>query len=209
MIRIHPNRHILIHIPKNGGTSIRENSNVVIHVNNLMVSKQYLTPDHLPYMIHHIPATYLYRELRSHPKVAVVRNPWSRLVSLYEYADDLRERGIGEYFQRDKISWDEFIDRIDVYAHSSQFYFNHPYDHFGSQLDWLTPDVKLLRYEHLAEDYEVMFGRPLETHVNKGVYKEDYKCYYSTDQIEKVRDWFRVDIHKFGWDFETTARNVR
>lgn len=177
-----------------------------------MVQKQYLTPDNLPFMTKHMPSSYLHRELRSHRKVAVVRNPWSRLVSLYEYAEHLRENGVGEYseyFKRDKISWDEFIDRIDVYTHSSNFYCNHPYDYFGSQTDWLTPEVKILRYEHLAEDYEEWCGEPLVCYDKKGKYTKDYRDYYSIDQIEKVRDWFRVDIQKFGWGFETTARYLK
>ena len=210
MNRIHPNKHILIHIPKNAGTSIRQNADGrLVHAIQKQNVTKTVTPDHLDFMVHHCPATYLHRQLKSHPKVAVIRNPWSRLVSLYEHADHLREHGVGDYFQREKISWDEFIDRIDSYIQTSVFYYNHPYDHFASQSDWLTPEVKLLRYEHLSEDYEKLFKTPLTTIANKGVYKEHYTCYYSKNQIEKVREWFRYDIYKFGWDFETTARNIR
>lgn len=210
MIRIHPNKSILIHIPRTGGTSLKD-SHKIQPIDVRMLEKQFHTPDHNSRGIHHVPASYLLREYRSHPKIVIVRNPWSRLVSLYHYADHIREHGVGEYYQREKISFSEFIDRTETFMQTSTFYQNHPYDHFGSQTDWISTakELTFLRFEHLREDAEKALGHSVGSWVNKGVYNDSYMCYYNKEQIEKVRDWYRLDIERFGWDFETTARNVR
>jgi len=217
LIRIHPNKFILIHIPRTGGTSLKDSPRIQ-PVNMRMLDKRFHTPNHNPITIHHAPASYLLKEYRSHPKIAVIRNPWSKLVSLYNYADYARKheasfirRGAGEYTKGEKISFNEFIDGIDLFVQTSTFYKNHPYDHFGSQTDWLTEakELTILRFEHLKEDAEKALGHSFDSWHNKGIYNDDYTSYYNEEQIEKVRQWYRLDIERFGWDFETTARNIR
>ena len=129
---------------------------------------------------------------------------------MYHHADAISSNIQGSWYHQDNISWDDYIDRMDSFRMNSSYYWNHPYDQWGNQLDWIcknyTPKVDVLRYEHIQEDVDMYF----ETHIdlakdNIGVYNRDYKDYYTEKQKQKVANWFRMDIEHWGFTFESAA----
>ena len=214
---------LFIHIPKNAGNSIIATNSVIPVGNNGIkdsIKKQFemdpVSPDTVSAnfkrrMIKHIPYNYLDREyLNRFDRIfAVVRNPWSRLVSLYNYADyianepDLKTT----WYAKPKISWDEYMDRMDSFKMTPNYFWIHPYDHWALQSDWLPTKEKvdILRYENLQEDLNLYFGKQIELpYLNKGK-EADYKSYYTEEQKQKVARWFKLDIERWGFDFETGA----
>lgn len=178
-----------------------------------MASVEDLSPlKPFPIMHKHIPYNYL-----DHNKInrfdrtfAVVRNPWSRLVSLYHYADKISNDIAGTPYYQQKIDFNDFINRMDSFKMSSTYYWNHPYDQWGIQLDWITKQGKIkadiLRYENICEDINYYFDKEIALEKrNVGSYDRHYTDYYNNEQRDKVADWFRLDIEHFGFTFESGA----
>ena len=160
----------------------------------------------------HIPFNYLDRHKieRFNRHFAVVRNPWDRLVSLYEFSDIIRPRLGKIWYNQDKISWEEFLNRMNSFRFNSGYYWQHPYDQWGSQLDWVSIGEKvkcdILRYENIQEDINTYFDKNINLKKeNVGVYKRHYTEYYTEEQKQKVADWFRMDIDYWGFSFESGA----
>ena len=216
---------LFIHIPKTAGQAIVQ-SNLALpvtlkYINNKMKSIEEMDPNYvmqitpLPPFFKHLPYSYLERSmLTPFPSVfTVVRNPWSRMVSLYNYADAIRPLLQKDpWYNQDKISFKEFLDRRLKFRMTPGFYRAHPYDQWACQMDWIVegknrsfrPDV--LRYEHLQEDLSSYLNKKVDLPVvNNGVYKDDYMSYYNDETRKIVADWFKVDIDRWGFTFESSA----
>jgi len=184
-----------------------------------------LASAHSPYTMHspykpnetqpghkHIPYSYLSRDKIAifDRSFAVVRNPWSRMVSLYNHADTIYPQMNKTWYGQEKLSWDEFFDRIETFRMNSSYYWNHPYDQWASQLDWISIGSKIktdvLRFENIQDDINSYFDNDiiLQKH-NILTYDRDYKEYYTEEQKQKIANWFRMDINYWGFTFESGA----
>lgn len=201
---------LFIHIPKTAGTAISQ-SGLVVPVIYDYISNFYrrieeslgISP---PTMYKHLPYSYIDPNiLRQYDrKFAVVRNPWARAVSMYNYADKLREKSQYNY---PKITFKEFLDRRYTWDISPFFYRQFPYDQWGNQVLWpLGGDVDILRYENLNEDLsDYLNDRVMIPHINKGTYNDDYRTYYDEESYQAIYDWFKKDIVQWGFTFESSA----
>lgn len=138
------------------------------------------------------------RKFREYFKFGFVRNPWDRMVSLYERkeATEMRTRMTFAEFVR----WIEYSSATCV--HSSP----HRY-----QLDWFVdPDGNVLadfigRFEKLKSDWRVVadkLGIAGELpHVRENPRARHYTEYYDEETRELVRRKFRVDIERFEYEF--------
>ena len=210
-------RTLFIHIPKNAGTSIAASCRVI------PVSQKYMTDKmksveamsaEKPFNImrKHIPFSYLDRNKINlfDRRFAVVRNPWSRLVSLYNYGQKISSSTAGTFYYQPEITWNEFFLRMDNFRMSSDYYWKHPYDQWATQLDWVSVGDKvkcdILRYENIQDDLNSYFQYDVDLSKNNiGLYKIHYTEYYTEAQKQKVADWFRLDIEHFGFTFESGA----
>lgn len=216
------NRTLFIHTPKAAGTTIASSCPVVsvseryLNENKIkedrMNPKSYYTLNSPQSFIKHAPYSYLdkHKISRFDRVFTTVRNPWSRLVSMYHHADSISHRINKTWYHQDKISWDEYLNRMDSFRMNSSYYWNHPYDQWGIQLDWISIGSKVkcdvLRYENLQEDVNTYFDTNITLNKdNAGNYNHNYKEYYTKDQRQKVADWFRLDIEYFGFTFESGA----
>ena len=89
---------LFIHIPKNAGTAISQ-SGLVVPVIFDYISDFYRRIEESLGVSHsalykHLPYSYIDPNIlkQFNRRFAVVRNPWARAVSMYNYADKLRER---------------------------------------------------------------------------------------------------------------------
>ena len=215
-------RTLFIHIPKSSGTSIAASVPVLVpreqYVESSRVATARMDPRgyHLitnpQNMIKHTPYNYLDKSfLNSIDRAfAVVRNPWSRIVSLYNHGEVVSNRTAGTFYYQPKISFDEFLNRMNTFRMTPSYYWNHPYDQWGIQLDWIVKQNKvksdILRYEYITSDLSKYFNADVDLkRENIGVYKDHYTEYYSDEQRKMVADWFRLDIEHFGFTFESGA----
>lgn len=209
---------LFIHIPKTAGTTISSSCPVVQVSEKYIRSEKkkefdmdprsYRTLTATNAFAKHTPYSYLDKDsIKNFNRVmTVVRNPWSRVVSFYNYVEILNKKLPGTWYNQENISWETFLDRMDSFKMTPSFYWNHPYDNWGSQSDWVSPSVDILRFENLQEDVDCYFGQkiPLEKK-NAGLYVKDYREYYTKEQMERVGNWFRLDIEKWGFTFDLGA----
>ena len=214
---------LFIHIPKNAGTSIKNNLRV-ISVSEKYVSKYRQDPIHLDPMsshtlasaatsfVAHTPFNLLEKGMVStfDRKFAVVRNPWARVASLYNYSQSNTMKSFkGTWYYEEPISWELFLDRMDSFKMTPNYYWAPPYKHWGNQSDWVMErgkvKVDILRYENLKKDLENYFDQSIDLpYMNKGP-EVDYRTYYTDEQAEKIAKWFNYDIQLWGFSFESGA----
>ncbi|MGH7970661.1 MAG: sulfotransferase family protein [Limisphaerales bacterium] len=137
-------------------------------------------------------------------KFGFVRNPWDRVVSLYERREGLQ--------LREKMSFTEFAHWIQLSSSTCI----HPLPH-RNQLDWFVdPHGNVCadfigRFENLAKDWAIIGARlgirlPLP-HANCNPRRtRHYTEYYTPTTRQIIADRFRVDIEFFGYEFEGNSR---
>jgi len=137
-------------------------------------------------------------------KFTVVRNPWDKVVSHYEYR---RKKNKTEIASRG-VPFSEWV--IKTYGENKDaFYYNNPRS-FQAQVEWLkdTNGVismdYIIRFESINEDFEhvrAVIGLEAELpHLNAST-RTGYQTYYDNETREIVARWFREDIAAFNYDF--------
>ena len=191
--------HHFIHIPKNGGRSVR----VALAMRRVALE----LPPH---------SRYIELETRSDRKYfCVIRNPWRRTASRYLYTkvnseewpdDDPRKHYIMQ------ASFDDYVREQAEFAVPRHPDRTWPLSLWINQLEWITDQHgnvagDCLRLESIDEDISAYFGRqisvPYWKSMRTGIY--DYRTLYTPETIQIVADTFAKDIEYFGFDFEGQA----
>jgi hypothetical protein len=139
------------------------------------------------------------RQFNNYFKFGFVRNPWDRIVSLYE-----RREASGP---RDSITFGQFVEAIQYSSATCVHSSPHRY-----QLDWFVdPDGKVLadfigRFERLEQDWAFIANKlgitqPLP-HWRANPRSRHYTEYYDNRTRDIIADRFRIDIETFGYQFE-------
>jgi hypothetical protein len=139
-------------------------------------------------------------------RFAIVRNPWARVVSIYNYADKISSNPLYPK-SYNKITFKEFIDRRHRWEITPFFYRELPYDHWANQVLWtFGSGIDILRYEHLNDDLSDYIGKKIDLPVlNKGIYSDDYRSYYDEESYQAIYNWYRKDIEQWGFTFDSGA----
>ena len=137
-------------------------------------------------------------------KFTVVRNPWDKVVSHYEYR---RKKNKTEIATR-KITFTDWVN-MTYGADRDSSYYNNPRS-FQPQVEWLK-DANgvvsmdyVIRFEAINEGFEhVMNAIGMEAelpHLNASS-RADYRTYYDDETRNIVAQWFSEDIDAFGYEF--------
>ena len=137
-------------------------------------------------------------------KFTLVRNPWDKVVSHYEYR---LKRNKTEVASRN-ILFPEWVKK--TYGQDKDsFYYNNPKS-FQPQVEWLKDDEDKIsvdfvgKFESINEDFnqiKSVIGLDAELpHLNASK-RAGYQTYYDDETREIVAHWFREDIEVFGYDF--------
>ena len=235
----HHHKCIFIHIPKTGGQSIERvfcdllgltwqtRAPLLLRHND----KAELGPEKLAHLNvdEYVACKYITREMfDSYFKFAFVRNPWSRVVSLYKYYRQIhKHRSSFRHFVLSGL--DELLSRQDF--------------HVKTQSSFVISDGKLSvdyvgRFENLQKDFykicELLSLPSIELpHSNRSFYPRslslpptgrntpqyflmtmlsklssnvytnhrEYQDYYDSATISKVASFYQNDIIEFGYDF--------
>lgn len=215
-------RTLFIHIPRTAGTSI-QSSGIAASTRNIGlkadIQKQMSMDPRGPHTIgnspsnrlqKHIPYNYLSREYlnRFDRLFSVVRNPWARVVSFYNYGNMMAEVNTFKdtWYHQNALSFDHFLNKMDEFIMTPSYYWNHPYNQWAMQMDWINLNkVDVLRYENLSSDLNLYFNKSINLPFVNQSPSVDYKSYFNEKQKQKIADWFKVDIEHWGFDFETGA----
>jgi hypothetical protein len=139
------------------------------------------------------------RQFESYFKFGFVRNPWDRVVSLYERTEPIQ--------MKDKMSFDEFVEWIQFSSATCIHSSPHRY-----QLDWfLDGSGDMLadfigRFERLDQDWAVVADKLGITdktlpHARENPRARHYTEYYNARTRDLIAQKFRVDIEHFGYEF--------
>ncbi|WP_200387674.1 hypothetical protein [Thiocapsa imhoffii] len=151
-------RHHFIHIPKNGGTSVRR---------ALSGRGDVSLGD--PYHSRYIDVVEDIGQGLSY--FSVVRNPWSRTASRYYFARQTAKswnRHDPRKLYIDRATFSDYIHDQKIFQipeHPDRPWMG-PMNSWFNQLDWVTDadgvvQCSCLRLEHLSEDLETYFGEPV------------------------------------------------
>jgi len=177
---------LFVHIPKSGGTSIGQ-----------WLGDKGLQFDGHPNL------DMMNSRVRGNPySFTVVRNPWDRAVSAYQYLFwTQKETLFQNYIDKGKPSFEEFIKSLKN-VKVDQVWFNGA----TPQSEWFKPGVdKVLKFESLEQDFGTIQTllddfRPLP-HINASTRDKDYRKYFSEETRDIVGNIFLTDITNFDYSF--------
>ena len=177
-----------IHIMKTGGTSFRN-----------------WTTNHIGkdrYTNYKNPLTHLtFEESKDHIKelgqvFTIVRNPFSRLVSLYNHLDAKPS------IKGKMKSFDHFIEKV---IENNNTTFINTRDYPIIQFDYIgLEDAWYIRLEHHKEEFKkiqdlLSCNKPFP-HANKRTHKH-YRKYYNKHTRKLVEEHCKKDLNKFNYEF--------
>lgn len=199
---------VFVHIRKAAGTSLRQILEQVSLSKNNQLWYKLLSRNGLPIDYHH----YSFRKHsdlieaeRSMPKVvfdkyfkfAIVRNPWDRLVSEFEY---IKTQPTHSRFKKlSKFTFAEFVN------YQSQRPAAHQVNALKLKNGSLGCDY-IGKLETLDESLDVISNKigisfAELPHINQ-INRRDYRSYYDNQLQELVRSLWAEDISTFDYDFE-------
>jgi hypothetical protein len=222
-------KKIFVHIPKNGGMTIRRNPElrpkVLLATPENHINRQY-TEDLFRVMQenreHHGFEHARWRDWNqqvreNHRAFAIVRNPWSRVVSRFEFAKKViyKEDGSDHFGRTDYIdcsSFEAFLETRHEWG-GRKFFWHRAIRGWYPALDYVTDEkgklrCDILRFEHYDDDVKSYLGvlfNPEPRNVT-GYKQSTYTDYYNDKTIQIVADWYKKDIDYWGFDFDSAAQ---
>lgn len=208
-----------IHIPKNGGMSIRHHCKDKTKLTTWKdVDENYANNFRKTmemYNEHPGIGHARWRDLLPHAQsekcFAVVRNPWSRVVSRYTFLMHSLEHNksnIHERTQYTKVTFEEFLDQ----RHEDfklPFFWHKAIRGWHLQKDYVTDENNELKCDILrlgegdVEQY-LNLKTPLSRR-NISNSTADYRTFYTNHTKQIVAEWYGDDIEFFGFTFDGSA----
>lgn len=219
-------KRLFIHIPKCAGVTVRGSEilkrNLVVASKKKLISKEYtsgLIKKMKSIGDHHGIEHARWRDI--HPKYtekyrafAIVRNPWSRVVSRYFFCKKVIEvENKAPKYYADVSSFEAFLE--ERYKWGGENFMWHrairgwypSFDHVADIDDNIKCDI--LRFENLNEEIINYFNLKNFTRARNvtGIYDQKrYMDLYNEKSIQIVADWYKKDIDTWGFDFDTGAK---
>jgi len=223
-------KKLFIHIPKNAGLTVRRfhrvANEIVLCNRGLFISKDYgdrLTQTMKEDGEHHGYEHARWRDISKqftdiYQAFAVIRNPWTRVGSRYMFGLRAVEKGSApEGYMPD--SFEEFLEERHEYG-NKDFYWHRAIRGWYQQLDYVTDELgnikcNILRFEHFENDLRKYYNIPnmVKIKASNNFHRRtkdlkwdiDYKTLYNDKTIRIVAGWYKDDIEKFGFTFDSTA----
>jgi len=192
---IHQHKIIFLHVPKNAGTSILK----AFGQQRGNHEKWYYYKEKYP------------KEWGEYFKFAIIRNPWDRVVSNYEYAkmgksywhsvDGNAVYGIHKDY--DLLKDRTFQECVHLLKNNRKR-FKHP--GWEPQFSFICnkkymPQVKILKYENLTKEFNDIFPEIKLPTLNESKKGKDYKKYYNQETKGIIANIYKKDIEIFKYLF--------
>jgi len=207
---------LFVHIPKTGGMTIRRGipGRIITATHGNHISMAYtnaLTETMAKAGEHHGYEHARIRDWsknlrREHPAVAIVRNPWDRVVSRYLFAKINKHPSANKTFS-------EFLLERFKYG-GRKYYWHRAIRGWYPQKDYVTDTAGRLVVDCLrfgSTDYMAYFklDKPLPIRNVSNIDRSDYRLFYGHAEQQLVAEWYCDDIDFFGFTFDGYAtRNI-
>jgi hypothetical protein len=190
---------IFVHVPKCAGTSI----NAMFGMTFLELEVGEDIPAHIGVQGH---IDYWPELWEKYPSFTVVRNPFSRLVSTFDYAKNTES--VSDYEDLQGKSFQHAVRKIDYYRTQA----------WDKQVEFVygdngeAPD-RILKFENLPDNLIETckdFGIediPDVLHKNKSNRDRDWKSYYDKEEERIAREYYREDFEQF--DYDTSIQEAK
>tara|TARA_R110000782_G_scaffold15226_1_gene44645 strand:- start:150 stop:749 length:600 start_codon:yes stop_codon:yes gene_type:complete len=134
------------------------------------------------------------------PVLAVVRNPYDRMVSMFFFA---KKHDLGQLYDISLNSFDSFVDGFYRESKNPDFF------HAKSQCDYIkgNDSVTVCMFENLKNEiYKFICDNELSFNVNdllklNGTDHNNYKSYYTDKSKETVKKMWQDDLTRFSYSF--------
>jgi hypothetical protein len=220
-------KYHFIHIPKNGGMTIRRSQlmgNIATSTPGSHISPEYTKALHeqmAKYYEHHGNEHARWRDLNKEAQgrkcFAIVRNPWSKVVSRYTFLMSMFNPSHGSYNKMvnhptyEPKSFEEFLEERHVWG-DKEFFWHRAIRGWYCQVDHVSDfdgNIKcdILRLENLNEDVNKYFNTNINLRSRNvsNVDKKDYRDFYTPETKKIIEDWYADDIETFGFTFDGPA----
>lgn len=209
----HQHRCIFVEVPKTGSTSIRSILGPALRPHLSLWESKRLMESYWPIRGGRknriLEALYLFlpqeqrrqrgaEHFQSYFKFGFVRNPWDRVVSLYERKEALE--------LRHQMSFEQFVDWIQLSSATCVHSSPHRY-----QLDWFVDANGAIladfigKFERLEEDWKVVCEKlglsSALPHIRSNPRDKPYTDYYTDRTRDVIQEKFRIDIEAFDYHF--------
>lgn len=186
---LYNDKFLFIHIPKTGGTSIKQALGQYCS-KQFVVAKEERLSSFGKYKLHQKMDEQILRDHKSKVKFCSVRNPWSWYASYWRFS---KKYQINKEIKNQ--TWNQFVD-----------YFVTP---DNTQFSYITVNNEIvvdrfLNFHTLVEDFNILcqdlnISAELDHYNYNG--KFDYRSLYNGEQAEKVQDICKQEIEYFNWKF--------
>ncbi len=138
-------------------------------------------------------------------KFTFVRNPWDKMVSLYEYR---RKKDKTKITSRN-IPFKVWV-KLTLGPDSDPYYYNN-IKSFQPQVEWLKDDKGVIaidfigKFESIRSDFEQIrqtIGTSVELPHLNATKRSNYRDYYDDETRRLWRDWYHEDIERFAYTFD-------
>jgi len=223
------NRIHFIHIPKNGGMTIRR-APMLKHRITTSTPGHHISPEYTQQLLatmnkygeHHGYQHARWRDLKPSTRkgkcFAIVRNPWSKVVSRYTFMMLALTPGTPGYNRTNanptysEKSFEEFLEERHIWG-GKEFFWHRAIKGWFPQIDHVVDEngklhADIMRLEKLNEDVTKYFrlGKiKLDTRNVSNREKKDYRSFYNDTTKKIVEDWYAEDIEFFGFTFDGMA----
>ena len=198
---------LFVHIPKCAGTSVEKILDMSTtneyffgestNLSGIYIPKEKFNEEEYTNCVNKPPQHMTYNEMckvisnfDSLFKFSIVRNPYSRLVSEYEY---VKSYGM-------KSTFAELVECLE-YEKSKRIKLF--YGHLETQTSYLENfDGKIYRFENIQEcmnDLKQYSPVTIIPHANKREYTKQYMEYYTPELLEKVQKFYVEDFTNFNY----------
>lgn len=209
---------IFVHIPKNAGMTVRRGLAQQILVGN---DKHLISADYVRrvrqtmsgYGHHHGLEHARWRDYdvalrESHRAFAIIRNPWSRVVSRWTYAENAIKTKRGHFHLLTPMTFQEFLEERHRWG-GEPYFWHRAVAGWYPQRDYVTDETGTIRCDLLrfgTDDLERYFEltSPLRRR-NVSNFGRDYRTFYGPAEFDIVADWYKADIELFGFTFDGDA----
>lgn len=138
-------------------------------------------------------------------KFTFVRNPWDKVVSLYEYR---RKKDKTKLTSRN-IPFTDWV-RLTLGPDNDPYYYNNVKS-FQPQVEWLKDDEGVIaidfigKFESIRTDFEQIrqsIGTSEELPHLNATKRSNYRDYYDNETRQIVASWYHEDIETFAYTFD-------